>query len=572
MINLTYFPYKRNHYYNGKLLSVPDFEAEQRYFNDKRRLGNRFLHGFGVACGMQVVAVSPDRLSIEPGVALDGYGREIVITKPDVRRLVDLDGYAFSESGSRQYLYLEYDERMTDEARPWERGAEGKSGEVCYNSVAERYALYLSDRSPEEDPGTLDVYDAAKETIYEGGGFRVECQIPRYLAAGKPFYLTFRVIPEDPSAPFDLKMRVELHCVRYGGRDLIEVDQNRQNTPWVGEAYEFRCLCQSMNITEDLARIQIDPASFSLNGAGGDRMTKPVQMQAVLTHRPVEACLVRDYETRIFQYASYRPCRDICLAAIDYNEQGQIRHVQDLPFGQRVYSNAALALENRALRDRLEWMEQRLLHQELQSPSTAGEESPIAMASGDLAIRLGIGGNTGKRFFSDEITHGLGLGKVSIVLGVEENAAEQSGVVYGSAQIFDENPGAAAVETAVRLDPSKGTFVVGIRLLEPLSQFELKIHWTAFRYEDRKQQSREKKILIDIPTKSIRVMESVYLNAKFVHMAPTDLLWSVVSEDGGSVNANGYYTAPNHPGVYEVQAVCAYDARIKASAFLVVKP
>lgn len=127
-------------------------------------------------------------------------------------------------------------------------------------------------------------------------------------------------------------------------------------------------------------------------------------------------------------------------------------------------------------------------------------------------------------------------------------------------------------ETAALLDPAKGTFIIGARLLEATTQYELKIHWTAFRYEDQKKLAQEKKLLISSPTKSIRVMESVYLSVKFVQMNPTDLIWSVVGENSGSINGNGCYTAPNHPGVYEVQAVCAYDPDVKANTFLVVKP
>lgn len=39
-------------------------------------------------------------------------------------------------------------------------------------------------------------------------------------------------------------------------------------------------------------------------------------------------------------------------------------------------------------------------------------------------------------------------------------------------------------------------------------------------------------------------MESVYLSVKFVQMNPTDLIWSVVGENSGSINGNGCYTAP----------------------------
>lgn len=573
MINLSYFSYKRNHYYNGKLLSASELEAEQKYHNDKRRLSNRFLHGFGIVCGMQVVSVSPSRISIEPGVALDGYGREIVIAKPDVRRLIDLDGYAPEETDSAQYLYVEYDERPADEVRTGKYGVEQASGEVCYNSIAEQYSFYLSNRAPEPDTGAIETYYRMEGIIYQDDQFQVQLCLPRYLASSKPFSLTLRVLSKNISAPFTLKMRLDLHCVRYQGKDSIEVHLESQNTPLVNGAYEVRYLCQSMNITEDLAQIQLDPASFSLEASGRSAvLSQSVQFQAVLTDRPVEDCVTEDYSTRIFQYASYRPCRDVCLAAIHYDDDGHIQKIQERPFGQMVRTNGELALENMVLKDRLAWMEQKLLERE-KAVSTSSEGEPsIQMASGDAVIRLGIGGKAGQRFFSDEIAHGLGLGKVTILLGVEEDDPSQRGVVYGSSEIFDERQAVVMAETAARLDPEKGTFVIGARLLEPTTQYELKVHWTAFRYEDQKKLAQEKKILIATPSKSIRVMESVYLAVKFVQMNPTDLIWSVVGKNSGSINANGCYTAPNHPGVYEVQAVCAYNPNLKASAFLVVKP
>lgn len=42
MKNMKYFPFERNKYFYGKLLTVDDFETEQRYMNDKRRVLNRF--------------------------------------------------------------------------------------------------------------------------------------------------------------------------------------------------------------------------------------------------------------------------------------------------------------------------------------------------------------------------------------------------------------------------------------------------------------------------------------------------------------------------------------------------
>ena len=45
MNNSNFFPLERNRYFYGKMLTARDFETEQRYFNNKRRLLNRTLYG-----------------------------------------------------------------------------------------------------------------------------------------------------------------------------------------------------------------------------------------------------------------------------------------------------------------------------------------------------------------------------------------------------------------------------------------------------------------------------------------------------------------------------------------------
>jgi hypothetical protein len=70
----------RNRYFYGKLLDVFHFELEQNYFNTKRWLLNRFVSGYGVVRGMNVL-LGPDGQSVyvTPGLAIDKCGREIII-------------------------------------------------------------------------------------------------------------------------------------------------------------------------------------------------------------------------------------------------------------------------------------------------------------------------------------------------------------------------------------------------------------------------------------------------------------------------------------------------------------
>ncbi|HEV7475355.1 MAG TPA: hypothetical protein VGN90_14975 [Pyrinomonadaceae bacterium] len=76
----------RNRYFYGKLLDVYHFELETNYLNAKRWLLNRLVFGYGVACGLDV-KVGPEghTIVISPGVAIDKWGREVVVpeeTKP----------------------------------------------------------------------------------------------------------------------------------------------------------------------------------------------------------------------------------------------------------------------------------------------------------------------------------------------------------------------------------------------------------------------------------------------------------------------------------------------------------
>lgn len=69
----------RNRYFFGRLLTAEDLAQEQEYLATKRRLANRLLHGWGVVAGLDVTVTGRSTVTVSPGVALDGWGREIVV-------------------------------------------------------------------------------------------------------------------------------------------------------------------------------------------------------------------------------------------------------------------------------------------------------------------------------------------------------------------------------------------------------------------------------------------------------------------------------------------------------------
>ena len=78
---------RRPKYFTGQLLTEEDFTAEQSYFLDGRRSDNRHLHGWGVVCGLRVTPSGGGGVVIQPGLAIDGLGREIVV--PEQREMTD---------------------------------------------------------------------------------------------------------------------------------------------------------------------------------------------------------------------------------------------------------------------------------------------------------------------------------------------------------------------------------------------------------------------------------------------------------------------------------------------------
>ena len=73
---------ERLRYFPRQLLTADDMRVEQEYFREKQRRHNRFLHGWGVVCGLEVVA-DPDKgalaVKVCPGYALGPWGDEIFV-------------------------------------------------------------------------------------------------------------------------------------------------------------------------------------------------------------------------------------------------------------------------------------------------------------------------------------------------------------------------------------------------------------------------------------------------------------------------------------------------------------
>jgi hypothetical protein len=147
----------RVNYFTGQFLDAADFRDEQDYQRGRHQRLSRLAVGSGVLCGLEVTATADGQVVVEPGIAIDGLGREIVLGAPHVLadpfQPTDEDG---QPRGARVAdgtvtLLLCYAERAGD-AEP-EPGAAAESDDQSPDRTVEGFRIVIREGEPPLDPG-----------------------------------------------------------------------------------------------------------------------------------------------------------------------------------------------------------------------------------------------------------------------------------------------------------------------------------------------------------------------------------------------------------------------------------
>lgn len=570
MKNTNYFPFERNNYYYGKLLSVDDFQLEQKYGNDKRRLMNRFWYGTGVVTGMNVVAVDDTSLLIENGLALDDTGREIVIEEPVVRPLHMIDGFSdYEEDRHSGYLYLcvEYEEEEVQAVHSISHS--GQKGGTAYNKIKEGYRLFLTRNEPATSQLSSRALFENSQVIYWGKGIRIRQILPKFVRGQEMAELKIEVENMGQQEHFAFSYELELVCFSHEGRSRMTVSFDELLFEKAGR-YTFTYQLETQNVKNTQGTITVVPDTFKLRIGQNQYLEKAdskaiVQIGSLSRREEVRKSY---YEKGMDQILKDSGSPNLYLAKITLLRAGDsvvIDEVEKMPFGQYVTSSF--------LQDALLRMTEQGSAGSIGGTGNeteyhgSGDNSGILYAEGVEEIELGIGGSKGKRIFSREISHGLGMGQTTVVAGVlSENSVN---TYFGTPGIFQED--IPQVDLAVKTDAQKGTFVIGLQMQATTVKERIKIHWTAIR--DRSEilkEKKERRIFIRPNVLNLNTRESYYLEAVCSNMTDTSLVWQV-KDNGGTIDENGMYTAPNTAGVYEVTAASVAYPEIKASIFVIVR-
>ncbi len=606
MKNSNFFPLERNRYFYGKMLTARDFETEQRYFNNKRRLLNRTLFGAGVVCGLGVYRNDDVSFSVETGLALDYMGREICVNAPVIRKLRMVDGYDALEKSDRAYLCLQYSQ---EEREPVNNIGAADSVSEQYNKIEEGFRLFLST----DEPDLTEIYGGSGvnsvSVVYSAHGLRIIRIVPKLALSGDEITVRFVILKGIDDQPVSFAYSFAGDYFRSKGEESSRLSF-AEDTSLKSDVFtaDFTLSCAdaaeiSVPLHKDKAEIAVQMGDFT------DRITVDAP-EVYLCADADSFAIMRDTRMSTLEKHIGGENTPIYLAKMDCLNIGTgfiIRHITPLPFGQRVNlgggaeqvsHTAAQPVQTAVVKseDLLKggvstevetldyWQKPQVnasyskknkrLSFKFGIPST--EAYDYATSSGVAEIPISGAIRVNARFFSEDIPHNLGIGDVSLSVSVEYDDGGERKLLFGDGEIFAAKGEKAVpkIEAAALLSPDKGTFRIGIRLSDYVDGHSVRVRWFAYKpTRDTAQMRAKDKIVIRISPdiQKLKPLERVRFMAEVSGSEDKTVTWSVTDHDGGSIDDNGLYQAPSEGGTYEVVACSNADGETRTSAFVIVE-
>ena len=586
---MNYFPIERNRYFYGKLLTVRDFETEQKYAVSKRCLTNRLLSGAGVACGLGVTVDNDSTLIIGSGMALDYEGHEIVVEKPLLRKLNMIDGQEKLGDSKDAWLCLRYCEEDVEPVN----AAGGTLGNRQYNMIREGYQLSVTAEQP--DYVSLLTADGRENVniLYQSDELALVLCAPSCVCADSDFTVSVLVVKNEQTPP--VQFTLEGHntfAETAEQRLLLKYDESAMEKRKV-YFVDFPMRAQNMSglkafLLPDGAELNVELGSHHYRNQIG--INAPVQLVGSFEERTAYYHTVDNLEKRVAGESL-----PIYLAKLElvHSAGGTfVSSVTSLPMEQRLSMQAggdgAGAPGQRDMSvstsvHSLEYWQKPEVNviwnaQNGSANFDFGIPSPehydYSVSHGVVEIPLPGGNRVNARYYSEEVPYGLGPGAVDVRLTLEfENKDGSTCLLSGNSEVFHKKFNTPRVEAAAMLFPERGTMRVGVWLHDDVMGSVIRVHYFACRPAmDSSALVANRRVTVTVSPEMARAQrgEQICLKATVVGTEDKSVIWTVKDTDGGMIDGNGIYTAPQMQGTYEIEVASAVDGTAKASAFVIV--
>lgn len=592
MENKQYYSCERNNYFFGKLMTVRDFESEQIYINSKRRLGNRMLGGVGIVSGLDVILVDNKTFSLEPGMALDYSGREIVVSEPYVRRLNVIKGFEENKDKGIVYLCLGYKEELKETT--FSVAGSGKSNGVSeeFNRISEGYELFLTSESPKEEDLKLTHLISQRVELYNKDGIKLTLEVGKYVNPGNNLKVSVIFEKEDIEAPVNYSFNLQGEFFKdVSGEEALTVNyQETEISTYKSLRKDYYLYCDA--VSDALAEITVDKKSFKLK-VGKDEMeiaedlTIPVSIKTM----PLKDIIVNDYYAKDFTEIIEDVDNKYIYLAKFHLVTNQLTYFiesfEKHPFSQYLYSNELLGLLQTIgnTDEKATAVSEVKTSQEETAPQIVDLPAPKIdnIVTGVERINLGFNPKVGKSYYSYEFVHGLGEGNIGIVTAIDNKANyltdNKELLIFGDKGIFTKEEisiSAPNVQIAAVVNSEKGTVRLGVRLQEKTVAQAVDIRWWAYKPAEIKEEEEDLvidenvRVVITPNTVRVKPLEQVRFEAHIEGAISQEVRWGMAESNTGTIDNNGLYTAPSKEGVYEVKAYSVKFENKSDSAYVVV--
>lgn len=586
MKNDKIYPFTRNRYFYGKLLTVRDFEIEQRYFNDKRRMTNRLAVGTGILSGLDVVAVNDRTISIDPGIAIDSFGREIVVSLPAMHMLSDLEGFDQDAIHDTYYLCMAYEERPAEMVH----SVAQTSGDGEYSRLNEAYAFSLRTDYKSNVQKLRERLLHTRYTVYTADEVKVDLVINDIVSTLNPFEIEMVVERKAEGIPCSVHLDLQGTYINKGQPIQVAFEAD-DKTPY-----------GTYTIKKSVSTSQLKPVVDTLKLAGGSFDVRigerQIERAVELSHQieviedPLQdAVHKRYYELPFDEIMQAKEDDAVCLAKINLIPAGDTYLIDSIH--KPGYSDYIVPHALRTMLDELAMPE--VEDKTIEGPSDIDLTEVMDKLNESVHksrienVRTGVytfpapeGRIQENALYSDEIDHGLGRGEAFLSFAIDHapDVVDDYGsgrqIFFGDSSAFEDSAYASAqpeINVSGVLYPNKGSFRMALSGDIKSMTRPLKVRWRLEKMTSDTDHpvADNDPLRIEIRPNPGRVLprQALLLEAYDKDNQVAICTWQVSGDEAGSIDENGLYTAPAKEGVYTITATS--DKGYVTTGYIVVE-
>lgn len=586
MKNDKIYPFTRNRYFYGKLLTVRDFEIEQRYFNDKRRMTNRLAVGTGILTGLDVVAVNDRTISIDPGIAIDSFGREIVVSLPAMHMLSDIEGFDQEQIQDTYYLCMAYEEQPAEMVH----SVAQTSGDGEFSRLNEAYAFSLRTDFKSNVQRLRERLLHTRYNIYSADELKVDIVINDIVSTLNPFEIELIVERKAEGIPSSVTLDLQGTYINKGHAIRLSFEAD-DKTPY--GIYTVKTPVSTSQLKPVVDTLKLSGGSFDIH-IGERQIERAVELshQIEVIEDPLQfAVHKRYYELPFDEIMQAKDNDAVCLAKINLIPAGDTYLIDSIHKPSK--SDYIVPHALRTVLDELTLPEN--------TSQTSMDQPDIDLTEimdklGESVhksrienVRTGVytfsppqGRLQENALYSDEIDHGLGRGEAFLSFAIDHapDVVDDYGsgrqIFFGDSSAFEDSAYASAqpeINVSGVLYPNKGSFRMALSGDIKAITRPVKVRWRLEKMTSDTDHpvSDNDPLRIEIRPNPGRVLprQSLLLEAFDKDGQVAICTWKVSGDEAGAIDENGLYTAPAKEGVYTITATS--DKGYVTTGYIVVE-